>query len=67
MTVRNRCPGDEDVIAEKVQRAWPRTSAYKLHVGGGLYAYVTPQGSKYWRLKYRINGREKTLSIGVYR
>ena len=59
-------PPDENAIAVKVQRAWPRASAYKLHVGGGLYVYVTPQGSKLWRLKYRIDGRERTLSIGVY-
>ena len=25
-----------------------------------------PTGAKYWRLKYRINGKEKLLALGVY-
>lgn len=32
----------------------------------GLYLLVHPNGSRYWRLKYRVAGREKTLAIGVY-
>jgi len=39
---------------------------YKLSDGGGLYLEVTPKGQKYWRLKYRFDGKEKRLSIGVY-
>jgi len=27
---------------------------------------VHPNGSKYWRVKYRIGGKEKTLALGVY-
>ncbi|MEO9517769.1 MAG: integrase arm-type DNA-binding domain-containing protein [Paracoccaceae bacterium] len=27
---------------------------------------VKPNGSKLWRLKYRLDGKEKSLSIGVY-
>jgi integrase len=27
---------------------------------------VQPNGAKYWRLKYRFAGKEKTLSLGVY-
>lgn len=34
--------------------------------GGGLYVEVTPAGRKYFRLKYRIGGREKLLALGVY-
>lgn len=30
-----------------------------------MYLFVTPNGSKYWRLKYRFNGKEKTLALGV--
>jgi integrase len=43
-----------------------REKAYKLSDGGGLYLEVMPSGSKYWRLKYRINGKEKRLAIGVF-
>jgi len=39
---------------------------YKLSDGQGLYLEVTPKGQKYWRLKYRFDGKEKRLSIGVY-
>ncbi len=39
---------------------------YKLGDAGGLYVEVRPDGGKYWRLKYRIGGKEKRLSLGVY-
>lgn len=39
---------------------------YKLSDGKGLFALVHPNGSKYWRLKYRYDGKEKTLALGVY-
>ena len=31
-----------------------------------MYLFVTPTGGKLWRGKYRVNGREKTLSLGPY-
>ena len=34
----------------------------KLSDGGGLYLEVTPAGGKVFRLKYRIDGKEKTLT-----
>ncbi|UOG91787.1 MAG: Arm DNA-binding domain-containing protein [Candidatus Thiothrix sulfatifontis] len=33
--------------------------------GGGLYLHVSSAG-KYWRYNYRINGKQKTLAIGIY-
>ena len=33
--------------------------------GGGLYLHVTAAG-KYWRMAYRMHGKQKTLAIGVY-
>ena len=38
----------------------------KLYDRDGLYLFVTPAGGKLWRGKYRVNGREKTLSLGPY-
>ena len=32
----------------------------------GLYLEVSPQGGKWWRLKYRFEGREKRISLGTY-
>jgi len=39
---------------------------YKMSDGGGLYLEVSISGGKYWRLKYRFDGKEKRLAIGVY-
>lgn len=44
----------------------PAQKPYKLPDGGGLYVLVTPNGRKYWRLKYRFAGKEKVLALGVY-
>lgn len=41
-------------------------SIRKLHDGGGLYLWVYEDGRKYWRLRYSIDGKEKSLSFGVY-
>lgn len=49
-----------------VRNAKPRATAYKLSDGGGLYLLVTPDGGRYWRLKYRHGGRERLLALGVY-
>ena len=38
----------------------------KLYDGQGLYLLLHPNGSKYWRVKYRFLGKEKVLSLGVY-
>jgi integrase len=38
----------------------------KLSDGGGMFLAVFPDGAKRWRLKYRFNGREKALALGVY-
>lgn len=48
------------------RNAKPREKEYKLADSGGLYLLVTPAGGKLWRLKFRIDGREKKLSIGSY-
>jgi hypothetical protein len=42
-------------------------SIRKLHDGGGLYLWINSDGSKYWRLRYWLAGKEKSLSLGVYR
>ena len=49
-----------------VRKAKPEAKSYKLSDGGGMYLEVMPNGSKYWRLKYRFMGKEKRLALGVY-
>ncbi|MCF0072462.1 integrase arm-type DNA-binding domain-containing protein [Dyadobacter sp. CY261] len=48
------------------QAAKPKTKPYKIADGEGLYLEITPHGTKYWRLKYRLQGKEKRISIGAY-
>jgi hypothetical protein len=44
----------------------PKDKPYKLSDSNGLFIYVTKNGTKYWRQKYRYNGKEKLLSHGEY-
>lgn len=48
------------------KNARPKEKAYKLSDGQGLYLLIKPNGKKYWRLKYRIHGKEKLHALGVY-
>ncbi len=49
-----------------IRTAKPGAKAIKKFDGGGLYLEVAPSGGKWWRLKYRFDGKEKRLSLGVY-
>jgi integrase len=50
----------------KVRNAKPGQKPVKLTDGGGLFLLVQPNGSKLWRYKFRLAGREGLLSIGAY-
>ncbi len=39
---------------------------YSLPDGQGLVLYVQPSGAKWWRYRYRYNGKAKMLSMGTY-
>lgn len=52
---------DADIDALK-----PCDDYYKKSVGKSLFILVMPSGSKYWRLRYRIEGKEKSLALGVF-
>lgn len=43
------------------RNAKPKDKPYKKADGGGLYLLVNPDGSKYWRMKYRFLSKEKLL------
>lgn len=38
----------------------------KLNDGKGLYLEVRPNGSKLWRYRYKINGKENLFAVGDY-
>lgn len=50
----------------KVRNTKPIDKQQKLFDERGLYLLVTPAGGKWWRLKYRFGGKEKSLSMGVF-
>ena len=49
-----------------IKRAEVRAAPYKMTDGKGLFVFVHPNGSKYWRYRYRFAGKQKLLAIGVY-
>ncbi|MCL1886611.1 MAG: integrase arm-type DNA-binding domain-containing protein, partial [Betaproteobacteria bacterium] len=48
------------------RNAKAREKLYKLSDGGGLYLLVMPDSSKYWRMNYRFDSKNKTLAFGKY-
>ena len=50
----------------QAKNAKPRERAYKLADSEGLFLLVQPNGTKLWRMKYRVAGKEKLLSFGAY-
>lgn len=53
-----------DTFVKQVKHSG-RKAGDKHSDGGGLYLHVTSVG-KYWRMAYRMHGKQKTLAIGVY-
>jgi hypothetical protein len=50
----------------KVRTLKPKDKLYKVADERGLVLLVMPNGSKLWRFRYRIDGKEQMLSLGVY-
>ena len=50
----------------QIRNAKPRERPYKLTDGAGLYIEIKPTGSKLWRFRYRILGKENVFAIGAY-
>jgi integrase len=49
-----------------IELAKPRAKQYKLFDGGGLFLIIAPSGGRWWRFKYRVDGKEKLLSLGTF-
>ena len=49
-----------------IRTAKPADKPYKLADEKGLFLLVNPNGGKWWRLKFRVGGKEKLLSLGTY-
>lgn len=52
--------------AAKVRSVKPGASPVKLADGGGLTLYIPPSGAKVWRYRFRLAGKEQTLTIGAF-
>lgn len=50
----------------KIRALKPRDKLYKIADERGLVMLVMPNGSKLWRFRYRFEGKEQMLSLGVY-
>ncbi len=50
----------------KIRNKKPSAKQEKMYDGDGLFLLVTPQGGKYFRFKYRFDGKEKLLAFGTY-
>ncbi len=49
-----------------IRHAKPGASVRKLSDGGGLQLWIMPNGSKLWRLAYRIEGKQRLNALGAY-
>jgi len=49
-----------------VKRKQGNGKAQKFADGGGLLLYISPKGTKSWRMAYRYLGKHKLLVIGPY-
>jgi len=55
------------LTAKTVENAKAKDKKYKLSDGGGLFLLVNTNGSKLWRLNYRLNNKSKEYAIGTYK
>jgi hypothetical protein len=54
-------------LTDKAVRAlMPKERQFKASDGGGLYLLVMPNGARYWRLDYQLEGKRGTAALGVY-
>lgn len=65
-TAKPASKSGKPLTATAVKNARPGAKPVKLFDGRGLFLLVTPAGGKWWRFKYRFEGKEKLLSLGIY-
>lgn len=49
-----------------IRTAKPTGKVVRMFDSGGLYLELAPNGGKWWRLKFRVAGKEKRMSLGTY-
>ena len=59
------CP-QMSLTALQIRAFSPGDTAYKRADERGLYLEIFPNGSKLWRLKYYVGGKEKRIALGAW-
>lgn len=49
-----------------IRQAKPDDKTYKIPDERGLYIEISPAGGKWWRFRYRFEGKDKRISLGTY-
>ncbi len=52
--------------ATGVKNSKGKERAYQLSDGSGLSLQINPNGSKWWRFRYRFDNKSKTISMGTF-
>ena len=47
-----------------IRNATPRAKPYRLFDGKGLALLISPTGVKSWQLRYRLDGKDQTATLG---
>lgn len=51
---------------KQIDAAKPKDKPYRILDANGLYLYVPASGKKVWQLRYKIDGKEKVMTVGKY-
>lgn len=66
VSITGSIPAHMPLTDTKIRNTKPAEKPIKLTDGGGLYLEVRPTGTKLWRYRYRIAGKENIFAIGEY-
>ena len=50
----------------QIKQLKPKEKRYTISDGRGLILEIHPNGSKYWILRFKVNGKEKRKSLGSF-
>lgn len=50
----------------EIRNAKPKEKKYSISDGNGLQLTITPDGRKFWEIRYTIDGKAKQTTAGIY-
>lgn len=66
-TPTHKLNGDKSMLSDtKIKALKPKDKTFRSYDKDGVYLECTPSGGKLWRLKFRLNGKEKRFALGKY-